>query len=123
MARSSDSTLSLVSRRRRRAPAAPGSCAGFRASYPLGFRALWWWPWCVLPLFSGRCGIGGAAGAVLSRGEVRRELIELELPEAAVALDPCGRRAHRGGEERRPSGASLTPYACEAGALEYAYVF
>jgi len=60
---------------------------------------------------------------VIARREIRRELIELELPEAAVALDPRRRLAHRRGDERRAPHAPLAPNARETGALEHSDVF
>jgi len=59
---------------------------------------------------------------VIARREIRRELIELELPEAAVALDPRRRLAHRRGDERRAPHAPLAADAREAGALEDSHV-
>jgi len=60
---------------------------------------------------------------VIARREIRRELIELELPEAAVALDPRRRLAHRRGDKRRAPHAPLAPNARETGALEHSDVF
>jgi len=49
-------------------------------------------------------------------------LIELELPERAVALDPRRRVPHRPGDEHRAPHASLTSHARESGPLEDAHV-
>jgi len=54
--------------------------------------------------------------------EVRREPVELRLPELAVALDPRGGVAHRGGDERRAAHAPLAADAGEPRALEHAHV-
>jgi hypothetical protein len=54
--------------------------------------------------------------------EVFGELVELRLPETAVALDPPGGLAHRRGDERRAAYASLAPHAGESRALEDAHV-
>ena len=51
-------------------------------------------------------------------GEIGRQLIELEFPEAAVLLHPRRRVAHRRGDERRAPDAPLAPHARQSGAFE-----
>jgi hypothetical protein len=55
--------------------------------------------------------------------QIRGELVELELPEAAVALDPVASLTQRCGDEMRPARAPLALHAGEASALEHAHVF
>jgi len=69
-----------------------------------------------------RSGGDATAGRVVSRGEIRRELIELEFPEAAIALDPRRCIAHWRGHERRTADAPLALDARKPGALEDANV-
>jgi len=61
-------------------------------------------------------------GGLVRRGQVRRQLIELECPESAVLLHPGRGVTHRCGDERGPPRATLALYACEAGTLEHAHV-
>ena len=68
-------------------------------------------------LLSGRGG-RWLATDVASRGEIRRELIELEFPEPPVAFDPRRRAAHRRGDECRAADASLPPHPSESSAFQ-----
>jgi hypothetical protein len=55
--------------------------------------------------------------------QVHGEPVELLLPEAAVAVDPSGRLAHRAREEAAPSPAALAATLEQAGALQHPQVF
>jgi len=61
-------------------------------------------------------------GRSVGSRQIRRELIELELPELPVAFDPGRRLPHRRGDEGSTTDATLLLDAREPRALEHADV-
>jgi len=69
--------------------------------------------WNAIAPRSDACGLSGRLA------QVRREPVELVLPEPAVLVEPAGGAVHGGGQEAHASHAPVTPALHETCPLEH----